>query len=226
MELGACSAVEGVAVRAVLVGLLLRERRVEQAVPAVAVRGVMFLAVMPVAARVVRVPMGKMVRMAPMAPHPLFLHLRGRFSLLCRPRLVNQVAMGAVEGAISVLAASLPVTVAALAAPPVETAVEVVIRAKAVGEEAALLLFTFMLIMGGSSWIVILGALLGAVGAAVALVLMDKQVAPQVTVVSMAVQAIPVNEEDVVEAIAVREVRVAGEGLADGVGMAARVMLD
>ena len=56
--------------------------------------------------------------------------------------------------------------------------------------------------------------------------LMDKQVAPQVTVVSMAVQAIPVNEEDVVEAIAVREVRVAGEGLADGVGMAARVMLD
>jgi len=73
---------------------------------------------------------------------------------------------------------------------------------------------------------VILGALLGAVGAAVALVLMDKQVAPQVTVVSMAVQAIPVNEEDVVEAIAVREVRVAGEGLADGVGMAARVMLD
>ena len=41
MELGACSAVEGVAVRAVLVGLLLRERRVEQAVPAVAVRGVM-----------------------------------------------------------------------------------------------------------------------------------------------------------------------------------------
>ena len=58
------------------------------------------------------------------------------------------------------------------------------------------------------------------------MVLMDKQVAPQVTVVSMAVQAIPVNEEDVVEAIAVREVRVAGEGLADGVGMAARVMLD
>jgi len=155
VELGACSAVEGVAVRAVLVGLLLRERRVEEAVAAVAVRGVMFLAVMPVAARVVRVPMGKMVRMAPMAPHPLFLHLRGRFSLLCRPRLVNQVAMGAVEGAvegaISVLAASLPVTVAALAAPPVETAVEVVIRAKAVGEEAALLLFTFTLTMGGSS---------------------------------------------------------------------------
>ena len=123
---------------------------------------------MPVVVRVVRVPTGKMVRMAPMAPHPLFLHLRGRFSLLCRPRLVNQVAMGAVEGAISVLAASLPVTVAALAAPPVETAVEVVIRAKAVGEEAALLLFTFTLTMGGSSWIVILGALLGAVGAAVA----------------------------------------------------------
>jgi hypothetical protein len=55
---------------------------------------------------------------------------------------------------------------------------------------------------------------------------MEKQVAPQVTVVSMAVQAIPVNEEDVVEAIAVREVRVAGEGLADGVEMAALVMLD
>lgn len=55
---------------------------------------------------------------------------------------------------------------------------------------------------------------------------MEKQVAPQVTVVSMAVQAIPVNEEDVVEAIAVREVRVAGEGLAERVGMAARVMLD
>ena len=209
MELGACSAVEGVAVRAVLVGLLLRERRVEQAVPAVAVRGVMLLAVMPVVARVVRVPTGKMVRMAPMAPHPLFLHLRGRFSLLCKPRLVNQVAMGAVEGAvegaISVLAAPLPVTVAALAAPAVETAVEVVIRAKAVGEEAALLLFTFMLTMGGGSWIVILGALLGAVGAAVALVLMEKQVAPRVTVVCMAVQAPPVNE-DVVAAIAVREV--------------------
>jgi hypothetical protein len=72
---------------------------------------------------------------------------------------------GAVEGAISVLAASLPVTAAPLAVPLVETAVEVVIRAKAVGEEAALLLFTFMLTMGGSSWIVILGALLGAVGA-------------------------------------------------------------
>ena len=71
----------------------------------------------------------------------------------------------------------------------------------------------------------ILGALLGAVGAAVALVLMDKQVAPQVTVVSMAVQALPVNE-DVVEAIAVREVWVAGEGLAERVGMAALVMLD
>jgi len=142
-------------VRAVLVGLLLRERRVEQAVPAVAVRGVMGLAVMPAVVRVVRVPMGKMVRMAPMAPHPLFLHLRGRSSLLCRPRLVNQVAMGgvegAVEGAISVHAASLPVTAAPLAVPLVETAVEVVIRAKAVGEEAALLLFTFMLTMGGSS---------------------------------------------------------------------------
>ena len=160
---------EGVAVRAVLVGLLLRERRVEQAVPAVAVRAVIGLAVMPAVVRVVRVPMGQMVRMAPMAPHPLFLHLRGRFSLLCRPRLVNQVAMGAVEGAvegaISVHAASLPVTVAALAVAAVETAVEVVIRAKAVGEEAALLLFTFTLTMGGSSWIVILGALLGAVGA-------------------------------------------------------------
>jgi hypothetical protein len=72
---------------------------------------------------------------------------------------------------------------------------------------------------------VILGALLGAVGAVVALVLMEKQGAPQVTVVSMAVQAPPVNE-DVVQAIAVREVWVAGEGLADGVGMAARVMLD
>ena len=71
----------------------------------------------------------------------------------------------------------------------------------------------------------ILGALLGAVGAAVAVVLMEKQVAPQVTVVSMAVQAPPVNE-DVVQAIAVREVWVAGEGLADGVGMAALVMLD
>ena len=155
MESGARSAVTGVACRAVMVGLLLRERRVEQAVPAVAVRGVIFLAVMPVVVRVVRVPTGKMVRMAPMAPHPLFLHLRGRFSLLCRPRLVNQVAMGAVEGAvagaISVLAASVPVTLAALAAPAVETAVEVVIRAKAVGEEAALLLFTFMLTMGGSS---------------------------------------------------------------------------
>jgi len=58
-------------------------------------------------------------------------------------------------------------------------------------------------------------------------VLMDKQVAPQVTVVCMAVQAPPVNkEDDRVEAIAVREVWVAGEGLADGVGMAARVMLD
>lgn len=56
--------------------------------------------------------------------------------------------------------------------------------------------------------------------------LMDKQVAPQVTVVCMAVQATPVNEEDVVEAIAVREVWVAGEGLADGAAMAARVMLD
>jgi len=56
---------------------------------------------------------------------------------------------------------------------------------------------------------------------------MDKQVAPQVTVVCMAVQAPPVNkEDDRVEAIAVREVWVAGEGLADGVGMAARVMLD
>jgi len=65
-----------------------------------------------------------------------------------------------------------------------------------------------------------------AVGAAVALVLMEKQVAPQVTVVCMAVQATPVNEEDVVEAIAVREVWVAGEGLADGAAMAARVMLD
>jgi len=133
-------------VRAVLVGLPLRERRVEQAVTAVAVRGVIFSTVMPVVARVVRVPTGKMVRMAPMVPHPLFLHLRVRFSLLCRPRLVNQVDMGAV----SVLAASLPVTVAALAAPPVETAVEVAIRAKAAGEEAALLLFTFMLTMGGS----------------------------------------------------------------------------
>jgi len=130
-----------------------------------------------------------------------------------------------VEGAISVLAASLPVTVAALAVAAGETAVEVVIRAKAVGEEAALLLFTFMLTMGGSSWIVILGALLGAVGAVVALVLMENQVAPQVPVVSMAVQALPVNE-DVVEAIAVREGRVAGEGLAERVGMAARVMLD
>ena len=58
-------------------------------------------------------------------------------------------------------------------------------------------------------------------------VLMDKQVAPQVPVVCVAVQAPPVNEEDDrVEAIAVREGRVAGEGLADGVGMAARVMLD
>lgn len=57
------------------------------------------------------------------------------------------------------------------------------------------------------------------------MVLMDKQVAPQVTVVSMAVQALPVNE-DVVEAIAVREVWVAGEGLAERVGMAALVMLD
>jgi hypothetical protein len=56
-------------------------------------------------------------------------------------------------------------------------------------------------------------------------VLMENQVAPQVPVVFMAVQAPPVNE-DVVEAIAVREVWVAGEGLADGVGMAARVMLD
>lgn len=216
--------------RAVMVGMLLRERRVEQAVPAVAVRGVIGLAVMPVVARVVRVPTGIMVRMAPMAPHPLFLHLRGRSSLLCSPRLVNQVAMGAVEGAVegamSVLAASLPVTVAALAAPPVETAVEVVIRAKAAGEEAALLLFTFTLTMGGGSWIVILGALLGAVGAAVALVLMEKQVAPQVTVVCVAVQATPVNKDVVVEAIAVREVWVAGEGLADGVGMAVRVMLD
>jgi hypothetical protein len=54
---------------------------------------------------------------------------------------------------------------------------------------------------------------------------MEKQVAPQVPVVSMAVQAPPVNK-DVVEAIAVREVRVAGEGLAERVGMAARVMLD
>jgi hypothetical protein len=89
-----------------------------------------------------------------MAPHPLFLYLQGRFSLLCRLRLVNQVAMGAVEaaveGATSVHAASLPVTMAPLAVPAVETAVEVVIRAKAVGEEAALLLFTFMLTMGGS----------------------------------------------------------------------------
>jgi hypothetical protein len=153
---------------AVLVGLLLRERRVEQAVTAVAVRGVIFLAVMPVVVGVVRVPTGKMARMAPMAPHPPFLHLQGLFSLLCRPRLVNQVDMGAVEGVILVLAASLPVTVAALAVAAVETAVEVVIRAKAVGEEAALLLFTFMLTMGGSSWIVILGALLGAVVAAVA----------------------------------------------------------
>lgn len=154
MELGACNAVEGVAVMAVPVGLLLRERRVEQAVPAVAVRGVIFLAVMPAVARVVQVPTGKMVRMAPMAPHPLFLYLQGRFSLLCRLRLVNQVAMGAVEaaveGATSVHAASLPVTMAPLAVPAVETAVEVVIRAKAVGEEAALLLFTFMLTMGGS----------------------------------------------------------------------------
>jgi len=152
--LGARGAVTGVACRAVMVGLLLRERRVEQAVSAVAVRGVIFSTVMPVVARVVRVPTGKMVRMAPMVPHPLFLHLRVRFSLLCRPRLVNQVDMGAVAGAvagaISVLAASLPVTVAALAAPPVETAVEVAIRAKAAGEEAALLLFTFMLTMGGS----------------------------------------------------------------------------
>jgi len=41
VEPGARSAVEGVACRAVMVGLLLRERRVEQAVPAVAVRGVM-----------------------------------------------------------------------------------------------------------------------------------------------------------------------------------------
>jgi len=73
---------------------------------------------------------------------------------------------------------------------------------------------------------VILGALLVAVGAAGALVLMEKQVAPQVTVVSMAVQATPVNKDVIVEAIAVREVWVAGEGLADGVGMAARVMLD
>jgi hypothetical protein len=54
---------------------------------------------------------------------------------------------------------------------------------------------------------------------------MEKQVAPQVPLVSMAVQVPPVNK-DVVEAIAVREVRVAGEGLAERVGMAARVMLD
>jgi hypothetical protein len=54
---------------------------------------------------------------------------------------------------------------------------------------------------------------------------MEKQGAPQVTLVSMAVQAPPVNE-DVVEGIAVREVRVAGEGLAERVGMAALVMLD